>query len=85
MAEKKVKRVGILTGGGDCIDFVANQAICTRIFQVTGGTGRFKNATGSFTLTMTVVPVLLDASNNPVFFSVTGDIKGTLSKVAFWP
>ena len=30
-------------------------------FQITGGTGRFKNATGLLTLTETVVPVLADA------------------------
>ena len=76
-----------LTGGGDCIDFSANQALCTRIFQITGGTGRFKNASGSLTLTMTVVPLLTDDSinHNPVFFSVTGDVKGTASKVSLWP
>jgi hypothetical protein len=74
-----------LTGGGDCIDFVAGQALCTRIFQITGGTGRFKNASGSATLTMTVVPILGDASNNPVFFTVTGEIKGTVSRVAIGP
>ena len=74
-----------LTGGGDCIDFSANQALCTRIFQITGGTGRFKNASGSLTLTMTVVPLLADTSSNPVFFSVTGEVKGTASKVSLWP
>jgi hypothetical protein len=74
-----------LTGGGDCIDFSAQQALCTRIFQITGGTGRFKNASGSVTLTMTVVPVLGDASNHPVFFAVTGEIKGTASSVAIGP
>jgi hypothetical protein len=74
-----------LTGGSDCIDFVANQALCIRNFQITGGTGRFKNAAGSLTLTMTVVPVLTDDTGNPVFFSVTGEVKGTASKVSLWP
>ncbi len=74
-----------LTGGSDCIDFVANQALCTRIFQITGGTGRFKSASGSVTLTMTVVPILADSTSNPVFYSVTGDIKGTASKMSLWP
>ena len=72
-----------LTGGSDCIDFAAGEALCTRVFQVTGGTGRFKNASGStVTLTMTVVPVLADASNNPVFFAATGEFTGTVSGVA---
>ncbi len=74
-----------LTGGGDCIDFTANQALCIRIFQITGGTGRFKNASGSLTLTMTVVPLAVDSTGNPVFITVTGDVKGTASKVSLWP
>lgn len=68
-----------LTSGSDCIDFSAMQAFCTRVFQITGGTGRFKNASsGTVTLTMTVVPILGDASNNPVFFAVTGAVTGTV-------
>lgn len=74
-----------LTGGSDCIDFLAGQALCIRILQITGGTGRFKNASGSVTLTMTVVPILADSTSSPVFFSVTGDVKGTVSKVSLWP
>ena len=35
-----------LTEGYDCIDFVALEAHCTRTFQITGGTGRFKDASG---------------------------------------
>jgi hypothetical protein len=69
-----------LTGGGDCIDFAAGNALCTRIFQVIGGAGRYTNVSGTVTLTMTVVPVLADGSpTNPVFFSVTGDVKGIVS------
>jgi hypothetical protein len=72
-----------LTGGSDCIDLAAQQAQCIRIFQITGGTGRFKDASGSgVTLTMTLVPVLADASNNPVFFAITGEFTGTISGVA---
>jgi len=75
-----------LTAGDDCIDFAANQAICTRIFQIMGGTGGFNAASGgAITLTMTLMPVLADASNNPVFFavtgSVTGSVTGTISRV----
>src|SRR5262249_10198510 len=68
-----------LTGGGDCIDLAAREANCTRIFQITGGTGRFKGASGAVTLTMTLAPVLADASNNPVFFAITGEFTGTVS------
>jgi hypothetical protein len=71
----------ILTQAGDCIDFAALQAHCTMTFQITGGTGRFKDASGTLTLNETVLPVLADASNNPVFFAATGEFTGTLSGV----
>jgi len=71
-----------LTGGDDCVDLSAVQARCTRIYQITGGTGRFKGASGNITLTMTLVPVLADASHNPVFFAITGELTGTVSGVA---
>jgi hypothetical protein len=71
-----------LTQETDCIDLTVLQAHCILYFQVTGGTGRFKNASGLLTLTETVVPVLADALNNPVFFAATGEITGTVSGVA---
>jgi hypothetical protein len=71
-----------LTQGADCIDLAAQQAHCTVTFQITGGTGRFKNASGTLTLTETVVPVLADAFSNPVFFASTGEFTGTVSGVA---
>ena len=70
-----------LTQAGDCIDFMALEAQCTMTFKIMGGTGRFKNASGILTLTETNVPVLADASNNPVFFAPTGEITGTVSGV----
>jgi hypothetical protein len=70
-----------LTQGSDCIDFVALQAHCTITFQITGGTGRFKDATGTLTFTETVKPVLADAYGMPVFFAATGAFTGTISKV----
>jgi len=71
-----------LMQAGDCIDFAALEAHCTMTFQITGGTGRFKDASGTITLTETVLPVLADASNNPVFFAATGEFTGTVSGVA---
>jgi hypothetical protein len=66
---------GNLTGGSDCIDFSAGSALCIRIFKIVGGSGRFNNASGGpVTLTMTVTPVLANASKNPVFFTVTGNL-----------
>jgi hypothetical protein len=69
-----------LTEGGDCIDFAANQAHCTLTFQVVGGTGRFQDASGVLTLTETGTPIISDASNNPVFFTETGEFTGTISR-----
>ena len=73
-----------LTEGFDCIDFAVLEAHCTRIFQITGGTGRFKDASGKLTLTETTMPVA-DALNNPnlpVLFVATGEFTGTISGVA---
>jgi hypothetical protein len=70
-----------LTQETDCIDLTIGQAHCILFFQVTGGTGRFQNATGLLTLTETVVPVLSDAFSNPVFFAGTGEVTGTISGV----
>ncbi len=71
-----------MTQGADCIDLAAQQGHCTLTFQITGGTGRFKDASGTLTLTETNVPVLADASNNPVFFASTGEFTGTVSGVS---
>ena len=70
-----------LTGGGDCIDLVHMLAHCTWTFKINGGTGRFQLASGTLTLNETAVPVLADASSNPVFFSETGEITGAVSGV----
>jgi hypothetical protein len=50
--------------------------------QIIGGTGRFKNSSGTLTFTETSVPVLTDALHNPVFFSATGEFTGTVSGVS---
>ncbi len=74
-----------VTQGGDCIDLAAQQGHCTLTLQIVGGTGRFKDASGTLKLTETNVPVLADASNNPVFFASTGEITGTVFGVAREP
>jgi hypothetical protein len=71
-----------MTQGDDCVDLAAQQGHCTVTFQITGGTGRFKDASGVLTLTETVLPVLADASSLPVFFASTGELTGTVSRVA---
>jgi hypothetical protein len=69
----------LLTKGDDCIDFVALKAHCSITFQIAGGTGRFKNATGRLTFTETVRPVL---AKIPVFFFARGEFTGTIFGVA---
>ena len=74
-----------LTQGSDCLQFTSTGpvAICTRTFQITGGTGRFRKASGGkITLTETVLAVLFDATSNPVFFAATGEMVGSVSGVA---
>jgi len=70
-----------LAQGADCIDLAAQQAHCTLTLEIIGGTGRFKDASGSLTLTQTNVPVLADALHNPIFFASTGYFTGTVSGV----
>jgi hypothetical protein len=70
-----------VTQGDDCVDFAAQQAHCTMIFKIAGGTGRFKNASGILTLSETVLPVLADATGKPVYFASTGQFTGMVSGV----
>jgi hypothetical protein len=72
-----------LTQGGDCIDFVHLVGHCTLSLEISGGTGRFKNASGTLTFTETALPALADAMGLPVFFTETGEFTGTISGVAF--
>ena len=71
-----------LTQGGDCIDLTTGEAHCALTFQITGGTGRFKHASGVLTMTETVATVASDALGNPVLFAATGKFTGTISGVA---
>jgi len=71
-----------LAEGSGCVDLAALEGHFTATYRITGGTGRFKNASGTLTLTYTAVPVVADASNNPVFLAATGEITGTVSGVA---
>jgi hypothetical protein len=71
-----------LTEGGDCIDPVHMMARCTLTFKITGGTGRFKNASGVLTYDETALPLLADALSNPVLASERGEITGTISGLA---
>jgi len=71
-----------VTQGTDCINVVTNEAQCILTYQITGGTGRFKHASGTLELTETAVSELLDAGGNPIYYAATGEITGTVSGVS---
>jgi hypothetical protein len=74
--------VRLLTQGALCIDLTAGVAHLTETYQITGGTGHFKGASGALKLTGTVMPVLFSASNAAVLLTNTGEFEGTVSGVA---
>lgn len=74
-----------LTVGSDCINLVTQEADCVLTFQITGGTGRFRNASGTLTMTEKALPAVLDAGNNPAVYIATGNFAGTISGVAVEP
>ncbi len=63
----------------DCINVVTNGAQCVLAYQITGGTGRFKNAFGTLELIETAVPELLDVGGNAIHFAASGVITGEVS------
>ena len=72
-----------LTNGGLCIDFSVLAARMNETFKVTGGTGRFKNASGTLTLNGTVRPLMFTSSADPqaILLIISGQITGTISGV----
>jgi hypothetical protein len=70
-----------LAQGGDCINLATDEAHCTLTLKITGGTGRFENASGTLTFTETAVTVLSDSFGNPVYFADTGQFTGPISGV----
>jgi hypothetical protein len=70
------------TEGGVCVDFAAVMGRITVAYQITGGTCRFKGATGNLTLTGALAPVLFNASNAVVLLTHTGEFEGTVFRVA---
>ncbi len=71
-----------ITAGAACVDLTAGVVSFTATYQVTGGTGRFKGASGTLTSTGMFVPVLFNASNTPAISTNTGEFDGTVFGVA---
>jgi hypothetical protein len=74
--------VGVTAGSSLCIDLTAGVGHLTTTYQITGGTGRFKRASGTLTLTAILTPVLFNASNGAVLLTDTGEFDGSVSGVA---
>ena len=65
--------------GGDCVN--PSTVTCTLILEITGGTGRFQNASGVLTYIELSAPVpgLVDAMGHPFLTTDTGEITGVIS------
>jgi hypothetical protein len=71
-----------VTGGGICIDLAAGMARLTTTYEIARGTGRFKRASGTLTLTVTVIPVLFNAEGGAQMLTMTGKFEGTVSGIS---
>jgi hypothetical protein len=67
-----------ITEGALCIDLTVSLGRLTEMYQITGGTGRFKGASGTLTSTATLSPVLISASGQVTMLASTGRFDGTL-------
>jgi len=74
--------VEVTAGSSICIDLSAGMAHLTQTYQITGGTGRFKGASGTLTLTAMLTPVVFNSSGGVVLGTDTGEFEGTVSGVA---
>jgi hypothetical protein len=68
-----------LTEGSICIDLEAMMAHITATYDITRGTRRLKGASGTLTLTSTLIPAVVDTSGGVKLAMDTGKIEGTVS------
>jgi len=61
-----------------CVDIDHLVGHLTETYQITGGTGRLKGASGALQLTGNLQPVLFSASNAAVLLTNTGKLTGTV-------
>src|SRR4029077_16304494 len=73
--------VGVTAGALLFLDLAAGMAHLTQTYQITGGNGRFKGASGTLKLTAILTPVVFNAGG--VFLATdTGESEGTSLGVA---
>lgn len=71
-----------ITQGSLCIDGSVGRGELTETYQITGGTGRFRGATGTLRLTATLALVFADSSGSvPLMLTSTGEFEGTIQNV----
>jgi hypothetical protein len=70
-----------ITGGGICIDLAAGMAQLTETYEIARGTGRFRHASGTLSLAVTVIPVLFNAEGGAQLLTMTGKFAGTVSGI----
>ena len=69
-----------VTEGVLCVDLDHLVGHLTETYQITGGTGRFEHASGTFARTSTIVPVLFNASGAPALLTNTGSLREHFSE-----
>jgi hypothetical protein len=71
-----------ITGGGICLNPGAGMAHLTETYEIARGTGRFKHASGTLNLMVSVVPVVFNAAGGPQLLTMTGKFEGTIAGIA---
>jgi len=67
-----------ITEGVLCVDFEHQVGHLTEKYEITGGTGRLKDATGALQATGTLSAVMFSASGAAVLLTNTGQLQGTI-------
>jgi hypothetical protein len=69
-----------VTDGSGCVVPAERHAVLTVNYEITGGTGRFTDASGNITMTATLAAILRNAAGAPALLINTGEFEGTLIK-----
>jgi len=71
-----------VTDGSGCVVPAERHAVLTVNYKITGGTGRFTDASGNLTMTATLAAILFNSATPPApaLLINTGEFEGTLIK-----